>query len=64
MSHKENIEPNASVLGRALASQRRIVEGNCEICGKPFTGTIKRRFCGNTCAARAYRQRRRERAQP
>ncbi len=49
-----------SKFGRYLASRRPIVEGVCEICGKPFQGTTKRRYCSNTCAQRAVRQRQRE----
>jgi predicted nucleic acid-binding Zn ribbon protein len=32
----------------------------CVICGKEFEGTTRRMYCSNTCAARAYRQRKRE----
>lgn len=44
-------------LGRQLAIARRTVKGTCEICGKPFTGTTKRRYCSNRCAVRAHRAR-------
>jgi predicted nucleic acid-binding Zn ribbon protein len=36
---------------------RRHQRGACVICGKEFEGTIRRIYCSNTCAARAYRQR-------
>lgn len=44
---------------RYLSHRRRIVQRECEICGQPTQGTAKRRFCSNTCAARAYRARKR-----
>ncbi len=43
-----------SELARRLAARRRIVEGTCEICGKPFTGTRKKRYCSHNCAQKAY----------
>lgn len=49
-----------SEIARRLAAQRRIVEGNCEVCGKPFVGTRKKRYCSHTCAQRAYDQRQRD----
>ena len=48
-----------SEFGRALAAARRIVEGTCEMCGKPIKGTRRRRYCGHTCAQRAYDARKR-----
>jgi hypothetical protein len=52
MSDQQEID--LSELARRLAAQRRIVEGNCEICGKPFTGTRKKRYCSHACAQKAY----------
>jgi predicted nucleic acid-binding Zn ribbon protein len=49
-------------LGRYMAKSRRIVEGTCEVCNKGFTGTTKRRYCSNTCAVRAHRERQRQEA--
>jgi hypothetical protein len=43
-----------SELARRLAAQRRIVSGNCEVCGTPFTGTRKKRYCSHNCAQKAY----------
>ena len=49
-----------SRLGRYMAASRRIVDGTCEVCGKTFTGTTKRRYCSNSCVVRAHRARVRE----
>jgi hypothetical protein len=49
-----------SRLGRYMARSRRIVKGNCEVCGTEFEGTTKRRYCSNRCAVRAHRERQRE----
>lgn len=45
---------DVSELARRLAAQRQIVEGICEVCGKPFTGTRKRLYCSHNCAQKAY----------
>ena len=50
----EKADNELSEIARKLAAQRRIVEGTCEICGKPFTGTRKKRFCSHNCAQKAY----------
>jgi hypothetical protein len=47
-------ENEISEFARRLATQRRIVDGNCEICGTPFTGTRKKRYCSHKCAQKAY----------
>lgn len=47
-------EDDVSELARKLAAQRRIVQGACEVCGKSFSGTRKRKFCSHTCAQRDY----------
>jgi hypothetical protein len=52
MSEMTNNE--VSELARRLAAQRKIVQGNCEICGKPFIGTRKKRYCSHNCAQKAY----------
>ena len=49
-------------LGRQLAIARRTVHGTCEVCGKPFVGTTKRRYCSNKCVVRAHRARLRHEA--
>ena len=54
MAEDQKSEVEVSELARRLAAQRQIVSGNCEICGKPFTGTRKRRYCSHACAQKAY----------
>ncbi len=49
-----SMDVDVSEAGRALAAKRRIVEGACEVCGKPFTGTRKRKYCSHACTQRAY----------
>jgi len=44
-------------VGRWAAQLRRRQRGACIICGKEFEGTTRRIYCSNTCAARAYRRR-------
>jgi hypothetical protein len=44
-------------VGRWAAQLRRRQRGVCVICGKEFEGTTRRIYCSNTCAARAYRRR-------
>lgn len=39
-----------------VASRRRKVEGVCSECGNHFEGISTRKYCSNTCAARAYRK--------
>jgi hypothetical protein len=51
---KPETEMNASELARALAAHRRVVEGRCEICDQPFSGTRKRRYCSHNCAQKSY----------
>jgi hypothetical protein len=46
---------SATEFARALAARRRIVEGVCEVCGAPFRGTTKRRYCSQRCNLRASR---------
>ena len=52
---KEHEKGSATELARALAARRRIVEGKCDVCGTPFRGTAKRRYCSHKCAVRAHR---------
>jgi hypothetical protein len=40
-----------------LAAKRRRVQGACVVCGQPFEGTTKRRYCSHACQQRAYEQR-------
>jgi hypothetical protein len=51
-------------LGRQLAIARRQVAGVCQVCGQPFVGTTKRKYCSNRCAVRAFRCRQREATLP
>jgi hypothetical protein len=48
--------------GRWAASHRERVERQCIGCGQPTIGTKKRRYCSIACVARAYRARKRDRA--
>ena len=50
----DELNSEVSEMARRLAARRRIVSGNCEICGKPFTGTRKKRYCSHNCAQKAY----------
>jgi hypothetical protein len=52
-------ELTGSELGRRLAAQRRIVEGECVICGNRFEGTRKKRFCSHRCAQKDHWRRKR-----
>jgi hypothetical protein len=54
-------EDAVSQAARALAARRRITEGTCEVCGKAFTGTRKRRYCSHNCAQKAYMQNKKQR---
>ena len=59
---------DVSGAARRLASMRRTVEGTCAVCGKPFVGTRKRKFCSHKCAeldsARRRRAAQKAQAQP
>ena len=59
MTNDKMTKEELSRFGKYLASSRRIVEGTCEVCGKSFQGTTKRRYCSNTCVVRAHRERQR-----
>ena len=50
----DNNDNDVSAAARRLGAQRRIVEGTCAVCGKPFRGTRKRMYCSHTCAQRAH----------
>ncbi len=50
-----------SEAGKMLVAARRVVQGQCVICGKPFSGTNRRKYCNPVCNMRAYRARKRER---
>jgi hypothetical protein len=51
---------DASAAGRVLAAKRRIGVRPCAVCGREMSGIARKRYCGNTCTVKAYRQRRRE----
>src|SRR3954449_5923410 len=40
-------------IARALAARRRREERACVVCGTPFVGTVRARYCSRACAARA-----------
>jgi predicted nucleic acid-binding Zn ribbon protein len=54
--------PTPSELGRRLVQARRVVEGACRVCGKPFKGAPNRRYCTDKCRWHHYRHREREEA--
>ena len=49
-----------SEAGKMLVSARRIVPGQCAVCGEPFIGTKRRKYCSAVCNMQAYRERKRE----
>jgi hypothetical protein len=50
-----------SDLARRLAASRKVVESTCEYCGKPITGTTRRKYCSQSHSVLAYRKRLKER---
>lgn len=48
------MDDQVSEWARLLAARRAQVEGFCEVCGTPFTGTRKKQYCSHNCAQRAY----------
>ena len=57
MAADEITKEDLGRFGRYIASKRGIVSGVCEICGTPFEGTRKRRYCSNKCRVQAHRRR-------
>lgn len=55
------MELGPSQIGAALVRLRRRVEGTCLRCGKPFVGSIRRRFCSSTCASAYWQHTHRDR---
>ena len=51
-------EELAREAARYWASLRRRAQGVCVWCGKPFEGTVRRRYCSHQCVQKAYYQRR------
>ena len=45
-------------LARKRAAGRRRLSHVCGVCGKPFEGLARARFCSPTCRLRAHRARR------
>ena len=46
-----------SEAARLLVSQRRRVAGQCEYCGRLFTGPAYRKLCSGICRSMAYQRR-------
>lgn len=44
-------------VAKEVASRRRIVRGQCLVCGRPFQGTVRRMYCSHACAQRAHYRR-------
>ena len=45
---------------RVLAAQRKVTLRQCVVCGKEMEGTSRKKYCGNTCMVRAYRERKQQ----
>ena len=61
----KQIEISTSDLARMLAAQRKRVDGECSVCGKPisgvaFHGEIARLYCSERCRKSAYRARKKQ----
>ncbi len=54
------LSPALRDAGRRLSAHRRIVSGHCSVCGKPFEGTRKRRYCSHSCTQTAYMRRKQQ----
>lgn len=46
-----------SEIARQLAGMREQVQGVCAVCGTPFVGTKKRKYCSDRCSWRAWNER-------
>jgi len=44
-------------IGRESAARRRVVAGNCMICGAEIRGLATRRYCSAACRVKAHRER-------
>jgi len=51
-------QATVSKVMQAMQARRRRAPRKCAVCGANIAGTTRRQYCGNTCAARVYRQRR------
>lgn len=58
------VDEQASEWARRLAACRAQVDGDCDVCGTPFTGTRKKRYCSHNCAQKAYLQRKSSQSTP
>jgi hypothetical protein len=47
----ERIVPSA--IARLVAAQRRIEQRTCAVCGTEVPGTVRRRYCSNSCVQKA-----------
>src|SRR5262249_54730687 len=55
-------QATVSKVMQAMQARRRRAPRTCAVCGANIAGTTRRQYCGNTCAARAYRARQRDQA--
>jgi hypothetical protein len=60
MVQEEKREKNEAA--QRLGALRKIVDGTCEVCGKPFRGIKKRRYCSHNCAQKAHYQAKKRKA--
>jgi hypothetical protein len=60
----ELTDEELSRYARAISQRRRKdVPGNCAVCGKPFVGYAKKKFCSHACAQRDHYARSKARAE-
>lgn len=53
-------ELTGSDIGRLLAARRQHLAKTCPVCGTPFTGIAKKRYCSRACQMRAWRKEKEE----
>ena len=53
----DELRPDRSELGRALAALRRTVTRPCVVCGRAMTGKTHRKTCSVACRNKLYRAR-------
>jgi hypothetical protein len=56
------MENDLSTAARHLASLRRVYRKICPVCGTEFDGIAKRIYDRHACQVKAYRRRKKERA--
>lgn len=54
---KDTDQEARSEIARQLAGMREQVHGVCVICGTPFVGTKKRKYCSDRCSWQAWSKR-------